>query len=100
MVEIKQSTLTLLLASSLLLSGCDKISTQEYNETENISADFGAVDSSTVFTGGESTNIQASEPVETNIISVEPQVTTSLKSETENQTVNHIFHPICLWMIY
>ena len=93
MNKIKKSTLLLLLASSLLLSGCDVISVQEYDKLENISADFGAVDSSTVFTGGESTNIQASEPVETNIISVEPQVTTALKSETENQNSESYLPP-------
>ena len=93
MNKIKKRALLLLLASSLLLSGCDVISVQEYDKLENISADFGAVDSSTVFTGGESTNIQASEPVETNIISVEPQVTTSLKSETENQNSESYLPP-------
>ena len=89
----KSSFLILLLSSSLLLSGCEMSSVQEYEESENFSADFGAVDSSTVFAGGESTNIQASEPVETNIISVEPQVTTSLKSETENQNSESYLPP-------
>ena len=68
-------------------------SVQEYEESENFSADFGAADSSTVFAGSESTGIQASEPVETNIISVEPQVTTSLKSETENQNSESYLPP-------
>ena len=89
----KNRFLILLLSSSLLLSGCEMSSAQEYEESENFSADFGAVDSSTVFTGGESAYIQASEPVETNIISVEPQVTTALKSETENQNSESYLPP-------
>ena len=89
----KSRFLILLLSFSLLLSGCDKISAHEYTKGENISADFGAVDNSIVFTEGESTNIQASEPVETNIISVEPQITTALKSETENQNSESYLPP-------
>lgn len=45
MNKIKKSALLLLLASSLLFSGCDVISAQEYEESENISADFGAANS-------------------------------------------------------
>ena len=45
---IKNSFLILMVSSSLLLSGCDKISAQEYTKEENISADFSATESGSV----------------------------------------------------
>ena len=42
----KNSFLILLLSSSLLLSGCEMSSAQEYTKAENISADFSATDKS------------------------------------------------------
>ena len=48
MNKIKKSTLLLLMASSLLLSGCDVISAQDYDKLENISSDFGSIDSGSV----------------------------------------------------
>lgn len=47
----------------------------------------------TGFAGCGSTNIQASEPVETNISSVEPQVTTVQNSAAENQNSNSYLPP-------
>ena len=44
----KNSFLILLLSFSLLLSGCDKISAQEYTKEENFSADFGVTGSGSV----------------------------------------------------
>ena len=45
MNKIKKSALLLLLSSSLLLSGCEMISAQEYNKAENFSADIGVTGS-------------------------------------------------------
>ena len=42
---IKNSFLILMVSSSLLLSGCDKISAMEYNKAENFSADIGVTGS-------------------------------------------------------
>lgn len=44
----KNRFLILLLSSSLLLSGCDKISAKEYTKEENISADFSATGSESI----------------------------------------------------
>ena len=45
---IKNSFLILMVSSSLLLSGCDKISAMEYNKAENFSADIGVTGSESV----------------------------------------------------
>ena len=60
MVEIKQSTLTLLLASSLLLSGCEMSSATEY-KTSNIEKDYGI--SSTKGISDEITSITTNKTV-------------------------------------
>lgn len=44
----KNCFLILMVSSSLLLSGCEMISAQEYNKAENFSADIGVTGSESV----------------------------------------------------
>lgn len=86
MVEIKQSTLTLLLASSLLLSGCEMSSAQEYEETENFSADFGATESGSVIKDTTETQLDKNSYKQVN-----PK---STKSHLESVIISEISYTI------
>lgn len=81
MNKIKKSTLLLLLASSLLLSGCDLISAQEYEESENISTDFSSIDSGSV---SEETIAATSETL-TNAENGQIHKTTDENSNSSNE---------------
>ena len=81
MNKIKKSALLLLLASSLLLSGCDVISAQEYEESENISTDFSSIDSGSV---SEETIAATSETL-TNAENGQIHKTTDENSNSSNE---------------
>lgn len=81
MNKIKKSALLLILASSLLLSGCDVISAQEYDKLENISADFSSIDSRSV---SEETIAATSETL-TNAENGQIHKTTDENSNSSNE---------------